>query len=225
MDVYQQNLFERGVIAYDDFAARTTTSPDFGTASDGETWVDSGSGFSDGNIYVSGRAGRFNSQSARSRTMILGTRQIQDAEAVVRVTMPDVSGGSLTGILLRHQDYRNFYSFHVDGVNAVILKRVADVNTTLVSVALPQAMVANWVYGYYLRARIQGANLYLRTWRGDFPESAFIPWTCSATDSTYTSGGFGFRAYNTSVGDALCDSFSINDGTPVVTAKNALWFS
>lgn len=161
-----------------DMVISRTVGSGWGTAFDGQTWTQSGTGTTavgSGEATIANTTGSVNMQ--------LGTMTWTDEEATVRFSL---SASTITaGINLRYIDSNNYYRLTVTTTTIAITKKVAGTGTTLATgtVALSTSTF------YRLRFRIVGVgptNLYGKVWPDGTLEPGDVAGVLSTTNPQWT---------------------------------------
>lgn len=170
-----------------------SASSGWGSSDTGEAYTTSGGSASD--YSVSGGLGRHSigTASVTRRTLLPDTTR-SDFYASFNITAPVVATGNSynAGMIARQQDNSNLYLFKLEfttssTVLARISRFVAGSEVSLGSVQIATYAATNQ-FGVSLQA--EGSALRIKAWKvGETPPSA---WTIDTTDTTFTSGQFGF---------------------------------
>jgi len=171
------------ILAQDDFQRPNQAL--WGDASDGSTWggdANASAVFAivDGTGQERGGQGFFNA--------ILGPL-VANEEVVYSGSVSHFDNlRDNLGAVLRWTDGNHYYKAYLDGVQLVLIKRVAGVVTRLGAVRFP----AQGGVRYSLRFRVVGTQLLVRAWpaRGTEPGT----WMIAASDGELASGFGGLRA-------------------------------
>lgn len=171
----------------DTFTGRTVAGG-WGTASDGQAWVQVAG---TDTLAVGAGAGTItNATSAAANRMVLGSDIVADAQARACMTYADLVGDSI-GVLLRcDATGANHYLFRPTPGSTTqieIDKRVAGTLSTIATFA-SGVTIAN---GVHLRVagQIVGSKLWIKAWIDGTAEPA--TWAGSINDTALASGGYG----------------------------------
>ena len=170
------------ILAQDDFQRPNQLL--WGMASDGSTWegdASTATAFSvvNGSGMVTGGQGFFDA--------ILGPR-VANEEVVFSGEISRFNGGNTNlGAVLRWSDKNTFYKAYLDGVELVLMKRVAGVSTRLGAIPF----VAQNDVSYTLRFRVVGAQFFARAWQTGTAEPG--TWMVTANDAALAPGSGGIR--------------------------------
>lgn len=198
------------IIASDTFTRANQTG--WGTASDGtDTWSQAAGSYTNNIVSNQGEL----TGSTAINFMQLGTQTSADMEMLVRLTgsNPTLSQAKC---ILRATGSATYYRM---GMGTTATKFVIDINNagtiTNLALAAVTAFVANTEY--WIRARVQGTNLYARVWQDGTTEPT--SWTATATNSTITAAGnFGVGLVSgSSTGTTYFDNLTLDN---LATASN-----
>lgn len=184
----KERAFNTTITASDDFNEVAVDS--WGTSDQGVAWVNSGGASTE--YDKTGTEGTHSQTSVNVfRTSALALNLVDVNERYFVKTSALATGASILVELLARDDQVNtFYfarlAFNTDQTMTIsLIKRVAGVQTTLISVASGLTHVANTKYG--LRLRIQGSQLQARAWLASNAEP--ITWQVVATDTAIVASG------------------------------------
>jgi hypothetical protein len=174
--------------AFDD----RTVSSGWGTSDDGSSWSTSGGSASD--YSVSAGAGLHSVGAVNSvRSTVIGS-SIVDSYVHWSVSTAVLATGAPINVALmtRRSDANNYYFFTVGfttgaAVTATITKRVASVETTLVSAFTVPGLTHTADAVFHVVCETVGTTLRMRVWAG-LDEPADL-WHVSVTDAALASGG------------------------------------
>lgn len=191
----------------------------WGTASNGETWVQANGTAA---LAIAGNQGTVKSATSVN-TLRLGTQTPTDADALLRVSISRV--GDFVALTLRDQDLNNFYRLRQTGSQLQLVSNVANVFTILNYYAF--AMLINTLY--WMRFRVsgdgtQGNNLFGKVWQDGTAEPP--DWLVTKTATTINGPGqVGIAVSLTNTSDTVtCDSYSVGNAPvpSVVTTARTL---
>lgn len=196
------------IVLTDTFAR--TQAGSLGTASDSHVWTEKQAG---DNMSVGSSEGQatFATSPANRSLETLGTPGITDGEIVFRTSTSLVTTSSDIYALCRYTDTSNYYWLGLQWVssgvyNAAIRKRVSGTNTTITSTSFSVSAATF----YWIKARVQGSNLFLKIWADGSSEPD--PWTLTTTDSALTTGTlWGLAPFATNTSVIKFDHFTLQD--------------
>jgi hypothetical protein len=172
-------------VGTDDFTR--TVFNGWGTSSDGHAWTTSGTA---ADFLVDGTQGRITPaliNSSRFVWMNTGGPD-QDIRGTVRIADTAESGLLTTGILGRLTDGSNFYSLRFkygpSSSQLVLTKRVANVDTDLITMTVPQLNPNTAAYRF-MRFQIKGNILLGKVWGSNETEP---DWMIVSSDTSLTTG-------------------------------------
>jgi hypothetical protein len=172
-------------VGTDDFTR--TVFNGWGTSSDGHAWTTSGTA---ADFLVDGTQGRITPaiiNSSRFVWMNIGGPD-QDIRGTVRIADTAESGLLTTGILGRLTDGSNFYSLRFkygpSSSQLVLTKRVANVDTDLITMTVPQLNPNTAAYRF-MRFQIKGNILLGKVWGANETEP---DWMIVSSDTSLTTG-------------------------------------
>jgi hypothetical protein len=139
-----------------DTSITRTVSSGWGTASDGQTWIQNGAGVTAvyNNFAVIG-------QTTGDVAMVLGSRAMSDSEITCRLTIGTLLQKS--GVILRAVDANNYYFCVMTGTGITIYKKAAGIVYPLE--IMPMQIIPG--FNYRLRFRIVGhspVRFYCKLW-------------------------------------------------------------
>jgi hypothetical protein len=203
---------------YDSFTRTTASS--WGTSESGHVYSNTGGSAGDFSTDATTMEGRHTCNTVNvSRFSVIDNGDL-DCDMFSYVQAKALStGGSQYGVLVgRFLDGSNYYStrvdFRTDGfITLSIRKRVAAVETELISMVTAQPHVAGRNYG--VRLYIRGTAIKAQFWDSSLPQATDRKWDLEATDSDLTTGtGFGLRSIvatgNTNVAPVIAYAYPRN---------------
>ena len=174
-------------VASDNFN-RTVAAGGWGTASDGHVWTVSGTA---ANFSVNGAEGLIAptaTGSDRVAWVNVGGPE-QDVQAQVKIGDTAETISLMTGLVARLTDANNYYSAEfrytsTGTATLVLLKRVATVSSSLLTMTLPN-LNPNILAWRNLRFQVQGSILRAKVWGSNDIEP---DWMLSISDASLTTG-------------------------------------
>src|SRR5260221_702393 len=178
----------------------------WGTASDGQTWVQLSGAET---LAIATNEGTATGNIGVDNWLALGTNTYADQECLVRFKFTNQTN-DVPGIMLRSTGATTAYRVRNNG-GSLGIRRVNSGVSTTVGVDVSFAISNNTFY--WMRAQIIGSTIKARMWADGNAEPS--TWNETATDGTPISGAGRFGLYsviNTTATDVnTFDSFSAND--------------
>lgn len=165
------------------------TASGWGTADTGQAWTTTGGAASD--YSTNGSQGLHSASTVNfSRFSVASTLTDVDMRAEVQTSVLAAGGPQYAHLVARYADVNTFYSarlaFNTDQtVTLVLQKRVAAVQTDLVSVVTPLTHAA--ATGYVIRFQVQGSTLRAKAWA--LAEVEVPIWYLTTTDTALVAAG------------------------------------
>jgi hypothetical protein len=203
ISAFSHTSFAKDTFARSDTAGNTSISnaAGWGTASDGETWVESGmSGFVSATYSISGSTGKITSGTASVNFYaILGSGTLDDGSVVVQSQVS--ASWDYAGVVFRYIDANNCYRayYGASDTSLYLDKVVSGVATTFATFAITAPSIAT---KYNLRLYVRGTTLKVRFWAASSTEPT--TWQIDTTDASISgSHQYGTTQYLTTTTDVI----------------------
>ncbi|GCE14195.1 hypothetical protein [Tengunoibacter tsumagoiensis] len=183
----------------------------WGTASDGETWTETGVG----TLSISANSGLISSLATDTHVQ-LGSKTLTDQDVSARVAI--ANSGDVVGVQARFSaggGNTTTYKFLYYGGGVHLNKANAGTNTQMTTATFTMVVATH----YWMRLRCIGTSLYGRVWQDGTMEPT--TWTTTTTDSSVLSGGFAVLANGNTASGISIDNFIADDLiVPVSSPQN-----